>query len=149
MKQITNYITEKFKINSKTISDQNNPLFDLLDTLLDEKTKTKIVFTTSTVKKIYHVSTTSISYNERNDYVKLESLFTEEHNKGYGTKFMKDLCEWCDINNKKLCLTPTNDYGSNLARLKKFYKRFGFTENKGQHTDFTTKETMIRIPNNK
>ena len=59
---------------------------------------------------------------------------------------MEDLCYWCDLNNKTLVLTPSNDFGSHLGRLKKFYKRFGFVENKGKKQDFSTRETMIRRP---
>ena len=73
----------------------------------------------------------------------------EEQYAGYGSSLMRDICEWADKNNKILTLTPSDDFGaSSVKRLITFYKRFGFVENKGKHTDFTHKQYMHRIPKN-
>jgi GNAT superfamily N-acetyltransferase len=71
----------------------------------------------------------------------------DEQYMGNGTDFMSDLCEWADKNGKTITLTPSDDFGAtSVGRLIKFYKRFGFVENKGKHTDFTTKQNMYRKP---
>ena len=68
-------------------------------------------------------------------------------NMGYGSKAMKLICHYADANKLTIFLTPSKDFGaSSVSRLKEFYKRFGFVENKGKNKDFTTRETMFRLP---
>ena len=70
-----------------------------------------------------------------------------ERSAGIGTKAMEDLIGYADKNNKRILLTPSKDYGaSSVSRLTKFYKNFGFVENKGGKRDFSTRESMIRKP---
>jgi GNAT superfamily N-acetyltransferase len=66
--------------------------------------------------------------------------------KGLGTKFMEDLIKVADENGFKITLTPSSSYGGNVIRLKRFYKEFGFVENKGNDRDFSHKEDMYRDP---
>ena len=58
--------------------------------------------------------------------------------KGSGSSFMHELCNWADVNKVQLVLQTANkdDFKdktfkttSSTARLKKFYKRFGFKDN--------------------
>lgn len=68
---------------------------------------------------------------------------------GVGTKAMEDLIRYADIKGKRILLSPSKDYGaSSISRLTDFYKRFGFVENKGKTRDFSTRESMIRLPKN-
>lgn len=69
-------------------------------------------------------------------------------NQGVGSDFMDDLIKIADGDGWKITLTPSSSYGGNVNRLKKFYKEFGFVENKGQNRDFTHKEDMYREPKN-
>ena len=148
MKQLNNFILDKLKINSNSKIDNNeSPLFKDLDNLCNNK-NINVIFDTKELRDYYNLSMMTISYDEVNNYISLRTIMIKNHNKGYGTKFMEDLCFYADLNNKKISLTPTNDFGSHLGRLKKFYKRFGFIENKGKHHDFTTRDSMIRIPKN-
>lgn len=48
--------------------------------------------------------------------------------KGIGTKYILEIIEYAKKYNKKLSLIPSSAYGSNLRRLKKFYKRLGFRQ---------------------
>ena len=57
---------------------------------------------------------------------------------------MEDLIRNADKNGWILTLTPDNSFGGSVLRLKKFYKRFGFKDNKGRNTDFETRESMLR-----
>lgn len=63
---------------------------------------------------------------------------------GQGTKFMEDFLSLVDKEGKQAALTPTSDFGGNKTRLKKFYKRFGFVDNKGRDKDYSVMEAMIR-----
>jgi len=72
----------------------------------------------------------------------------ELRNQGLGSSVMQDLIDYADSTGKQVRLSPSSDFGGSPTRLKKFYKEFGFVENKGRNKDFTTRETMIRNPSN-
>lgn len=60
---------------------------------------------------------------------------------------MQELVEYADRTGQKVMLTASTDFGgSSVKRLKDFYKRFGFVENKGRNKDFAISETMYREP---
>lgn len=64
---------------------------------------------------------------------------------GIGTAFMLDLCALADRLGLQIRLTPSTDFGAtSVDRLKRFYRRFGFVENKGRYKDWTFTETMYR-----
>ena len=65
---------------------------------------------------------------------------------GVGTDVMQDLTSYADKTGQRVVLTPSSVFGGNVKKLKDFYKRFGFIENKGKNKDFTTMESMIRSP---
>lgn len=74
----------------------------------------------------------------------------EARNQGIGTDVMKDIIEYADKAGKRVTLTPSTDFGGDsTTRLKNFYNRFGFIENKGENKDFTTRDTMYRKPKQK
>lgn len=69
----------------------------------------------------------------------------DSQKKGLGTAIMEDLVEEADRQGWSLALTPSTDWGaSSVSRLKNFYRRFGFLENKGRNRDLTTMESMLR-----
>ena len=87
----------------------------------------------------------NVTLLNKGDYVTLTHFIVKERNSGNGTKFMEDFIKNADNNGWILVLTPDTSFGaSSILRLKKFYKRFGFKENKGKNIDFSTRETMIR-----
>jgi len=68
---------------------------------------------------------------------------------GLGTKFMEDLIRFADSKKLQIRLSPSSEYGaSSVARLKDFYKRFGFVENAGRNKDFSISDTMYRPARN-
>ena len=70
-----------------------------------------------------------------------------QRGKGIGTKIMEGITRFADENGKRLVLTPSTDFGgTSISRLTKFYKKFGFVENKGKNKDFTIKDTMYKNP---
>ena len=84
---------------------------------------------------------------ETENEIKLSKIIVSERNMGVGTSVMNDLTNYADINNKVITLTPSKDFGAtSVNRLKTFYKRFGFVENKGRNKDFSYRDSMYRLP---
>lgn len=70
----------------------------------------------------------------------------EMRGQGVGSDFMEELVRAADADGSVVQLTPSSDFGGNKARLKEFYKRFGFVENKGRNKDYELFEAMYRRP---
>lgn len=84
--------------------------------------------------------------------IEVSSLIIAKENRkqGIGSSFMEDLCDYADANNKRILLSPgykDDRHGTTShTRLIKFYKRFGFVQNKGRNKDYRISHTMIRNP---
>lgn len=66
---------------------------------------------------------------------------------GVGSSFMEALTREADKEGLILALTPDTCYGaSSLARLRRFYQRFGFRRNAGRNINFLINEDMWREP---
>ena len=50
----------------------------------------------------------------------------EKRGKGQGRWFMEELCRLADETKKEIKLTPSDELGSDLERLIRFYESFGF-----------------------
>jgi ribosomal protein S18 acetylase RimI-like enzyme len=69
----------------------------------------------------------------------------DKRKRGLGTMAMHDLTDFADENGLRIELSPDDSLGAtSKGRLKEFYKRFGFVENKGRNKDFRTSATMYR-----
>lgn len=69
-----------------------------------------------------------------------------QRNSGVGSEIMGDIARAADSQGARVALSPSSDFGGSAKRLKEFYKRFGFVENKGRNKDFSISETMYRDP---
>lgn len=65
---------------------------------------------------------------------------------GIGTAVMNDLVNLADQQGAVLKLSPSSDFGGSVPRLKDFYARFGFVQNKGKNADYEISESMYRPP---
>lgn len=66
---------------------------------------------------------------------------------GVGSEILKQLTRIADVHCVTVALSPSDSYGAtSKARLVRFYKRFGFVENRGRQKNFETTETMYREP---
>lgn len=75
------------------------------------------------------------------------SVDPKQRNQGIGSQVMNDIIQQADNTNAIVTLSPSVDFGgTSVARLKDFYKEFGFVENKGRNKDFSISETMYRKP---
>lgn len=87
---------------------------------------------------------------KRGNRVEINALRALYPGQGDGTRLLSDLTAVADIKGWTLTLTPDTGLGAtSVRRLKRFYKRFGFVENKGKNTDFTISDSMLRLPQNK
>jgi len=89
----------------------------------------------------------SVFENPNNKTIYLSKIIVDNKKQGLGTKAMDDLISYADKTQQTITLTPSLDYGaSSIKRLKDFYKRFDFVENKGKNKDFEFRDTMYRTP---
>lgn len=79
--------------------------------------------------------------------VNLIEVPKEMRSTGIGSDIMNRLSSAADDEGLKLTLTPDASRGAtSVGRLKDFYKRFGFVENKGRAKDFEISDAMYREP---
>jgi hypothetical protein len=88
------------------------------------------------------------AYHNHKNYIQLSKIFInkDQRHQGYAQDAMELLINYADTNKKILVLTPDNVWGASKEKLKKWYKTFGFVMNSGRNTDFTTRESMYRLP---
>lgn len=88
-------------------------------------------------------------YYHSKENIELSGIYIPKvhRNKGIGSDIMAEIINYADLHNMTVVLTPSTDFGgSSVSRLKKFYKRFGFVENKGRNKDYRIYNTMYRRP---
>ena len=94
------------------------------------------------------VELTVFEYPER-EYLKISGIFIPKENRkqGLGSEVMQQVVDYADENGLTVILTPSTDFGAtSVARLRKFYGRFGFKRNFGRNKDYRYSEAMIRLP---
>lgn len=102
--------------------------------------------------KTFNVYLSGISGKGAYEYLKLYDIVVAKpyRGAGRGTTALRALCSFADRHHLRVALTPAlkdDRFGtSSRARLVKFYKRFGFVENKGRNKDFALSEGMYRPP---
>ena len=127
-----------------------NPLFDLL--------QSKELADATLPQKERGVKAIGKSWDERNiknfisedkDTITLSQIEVpkSERKKGVGSQAMRELIDYADQTNKQIRVTPDTSFGgTSKDRLRKFYKRFGFVENKGRNKDLSISDSMYRDP---
>ena len=88
-----------------------------------------------------------LSLYEKDGVIDLSKIIVPEKGQGVGSETMREIIKYADQTGQTIKLTPTKDFGAtSVGRLKKFYKQFGFVENKGRNKDFDFRDTMYRLP---
>ena len=88
-----------------------------------------------------------LDISENKGVLNLSRIVVPEKNQGVGTAIMKDIADYADRTGQTITLTPSKGFGgSSVSRLKDFYRRFGFVENKGKNKNFEYRDTMYRSP---
>jgi GNAT superfamily N-acetyltransferase len=70
----------------------------------------------------------------------------EHRGRGHGAGAMQQLVETANCLGVVLALTPDSSFGSSVPRLRRFYKRLGFIDNRGRRADHAISEAMYRPP---
>ncbi len=102
------------------------------------------------IKEKYNLSTFFVF--ERPDTISLDMIEVPkaERKQGVGSAVMNELIQYADNNQKRIILTPglrDDMHGTtSRSRLVRFYKKFGFVENKGRNKDFSISDGMYRQP---
>ena len=86
--------------------------------------------------------------------IDLDQVVVEQKHRGQGrgSAFMRALATFADRHGRRIVLTPASSRDTSLgttsrARLVRFYKQFGFVENKGRARDFALRPgVMVRSP---
>ena len=106
-----------------------------------------IRYALSDIIERYEDKTDVLSVHEHKDKIAVSNIVVKKNlrNSGIGQAILSDIIGYADANNKTITLTPTSEFGTK-ERLKRWYKRNGFVENKGRNTDFTISDTMYRLP---
>jgi len=98
----------------------------------------------------YNLQTLDL-FTGKDGTIELSSIVVnkEDRKSGTGSAVMQELIKFADANSSRIVLDPSNDLGgSSRSRLVKFYKQFGFVENKGRNKDYSTRAGMFRDPQN-
>lgn len=90
-------------------------------------------------------------YDRQSVNIAMIEIHPEYRNTGIGSRVLEDTVSWADQNNIWLTLSvaeKSKGGATSRSRLVKFYKRFGFIENKGRNTDFAISKyaDMYRKP---
>ena len=89
----------------------------------------------------------SLSKRGGNTSLNLIEVPKEKRSSGIGSDIMKRLVGAADADGVKLTLTPDTSFGgTSKDRLRSFYKKFGFVDNKGRSKDFEITDAMYRNP---
>lgn len=91
-------------------------------------------------------------YDRQAVNIAMIEIKSEYRKTGIGTLVMKDIISWADQNNIWLTLSVADKSkggATSRSRLVKFYKRFGFIENKGRNKDYAISAEMYRKPKSK
>lgn len=100
----------------------------------------------------YNLKSLFLSDMGKRNAIELHSIIVnkEEQGSGTGSKVMQELIAYADANGKIVVLDPgllDKQHGTtSQSRLRKFYKRFGFIDNKGRNKNYEFRNLMIRYP---
>lgn len=117
----------------------NSPLFQVVNDLLTDgvSVNNQII--------MHKYGLNKLTLTKKGNVVTINMVSVSNQNQGNGTRFMTDLVNVADKNGWILVLSPDDSFGAtSMNRLKNFYKRFGFRENKGRNMDFSINTSMIR-----
>jgi len=92
-----------------------------------------------------------LSITEKKNLIIINKIIVPQadRGKGVGGKILIGIIHKANRKNKTIALTPSKDFGGSLPRLKKFYKKYGFIENKGKNKDYEISESMYKLPGKK
>ena len=145
----------KDKISGKNISEKTSsiaPYGGAVSTAVKEisqpsiREQKSVSDLESNLKEKYDVT---LDLYQNKDFLELDKIIVTEdqRNTGVGSNVMREVIDFANKKGLTIALTPSTSYGAtSIDRLKGFYKGLGFVENKGINKDFTTKQSMLKLP---
>lgn len=124
------------------------PLISFREFILENK-ENKIKKLVNMLYKKYDIKELIITDVSRSGMkmLRLSIINIDSKESGIGSKVMKEITDFLDKEGYFMVLNPSDDYGSDVSRLEKFYERFGFLKNSGATKMPGIFEKMFRIPN--
>ena len=123
--------------------DTLNPKNIISNVLKEDLLQRNISVDNDILRNYYGLSHLVVSKNK--NIVSLNEIVVAKQNEGKGSQFMREFIDLADNNGWTLALTPDTSLGATSAhRLRNFYRRFGFVNNKGSLADLNIKESMVR-----
>lgn len=100
------------------------------------------------IDMLYGDKLNSLWIFEDTDSIYLDQIIIKPQfrNEGIGSDIMNILVTRADREGKIVGVTPVDEFGSSISRLKKFYKSFGFKPNSGRNKNFKYRDTFLREP---
>lgn len=122
----------------------DSKLISILKNLGDEQPKDKVQLSENLEDKLSYKYNIDIEIYEYDDYIELKKIVVpkDRRGEGIGSDVIEELIDYCRDTNKSLFVTPSSAFGGNVNRLTKFYKSFGFKNNKGRNRDFRSMESL-------
>jgi hypothetical protein len=104
------------------------------------------------LKRNYKLQDLWLNDWEKRGAIEVASIIVGKENQktGIGSAVMTEIINFADAHGKILALDPAlkdkNHGTTSQTRLRKFYKRFGFIDNKGSKKNYEFRSGMIRYP---
>ena len=137
-------ITDRGQFASFKIKNPNAPV--------EETFNENVSALATELEKKYNLKSLFLGDMASRNAIELHSIIVnkEEQGQGTGSKVMQELITYADANEKIMVLDPgllDKQHGTtSQSRLRKFYKRFGFIDNKGRNKNYEFRNLMIRYP---
>lgn len=90
-----------------------------------------------------------LSMSENTEKIEIKNIVVNSKKNGVGTEVLKEIIKYADNKNKVITLDPEvnrREGTTSKNRLIRFYKSFGFVENKGKKIIYELRQDMYRLP---
>jgi len=123
----------------------DSKLISILKNLGEEQKNQKVQLSENLEDKLSYKYNIDLEIYEYDDYIELKKIVVpkDKRGEGIGSDVIQELIEYCRENDKDLFVTPSSAFGGNVNKLTKFYKSFGFKNNKGKYRDFRSMESLV------
>ena len=153
-----------WKLEQSTTADRSTAFFRLVnpkpvpreqeywDALDESKINENVSALQAELEQKYNLKSLFLADMGKRNAIELHSIIVnkEEQGSGTGSKVMQEIIAYADDNGKIVVLDPgllDKQHGTtSQSRLRKFYKRFGFIDNKGRNKNYEFRNLMIRYP---
>lgn len=102
----------------------------LIYNVLDQNVLNQYIHYLKKIKYFPAIQRLKLIYNTEEEcpyiYLELIKIYKSYRNQGYGSAVMEDIIRFANEHNVQVRLYASSLFGSDLKRLYKFYRRFGF-----------------------